>query len=204
MSTVSLLVSGGIGCGKSYVIQVFNALGIPSYDADSRAKRLYDTDPALLRAVAEVAGGDVLCDGALDRRMLASRIFGSPDIKRGVEALVHPAVMRDFALWRDGQRSSVVIMESAVLLEHPELLADIDFSAVVTAPMEVRMERVASRDGASREQIMARIAGQWSDADRVAAADFVIENDGTRPILPQIIVILDRIFPSGDWYEMNK
>ena len=194
MEKANILVSGGIGCGKSFVLEAFNALGIPSYDADSRAKGLYDTDSALLAAVVDAAGEDVLSsDGRLDRRMLASKIFASPELRARIEALVHPAVMRDFARWRDEQDCPLAIMESAILLEHPELLADMDWKLVVTAPMDVRMKRIAARDNATGEQIAARMASQWSDERRVALADFVIENDGIQAILPQIIVFLKQI-----------
>ena len=189
----NILVSGGIGCGKSFVLGVFNALGIPSYDADSRAKGLYDTDSALLAAVVDAAGEDVLSGGRLDRKALASKIFASPELRARIEALVHPAVMRDFARWRDGQDCPLAIMESAILLEHPDLLADMDWKVVVTAPMDVRVKRIALRDNATPEQIAARIASQCDDSRRVGMADFVIENDGIKAILPQIIVFLKQI-----------
>ncbi len=194
MKKLTLLVSGGIGSGKSFVLQAFNALGIPSYDADSRAKGLYDSDPQLLADVVSIAGQDVVRDGRLDRKVLASRIFSSVTLKEEVEALVHPAVMRDFDRWRSEQDSPIVIMESAILMEHPALLESMDYKLVVTAPLETRIDRVALRDSATREQIMARMASQWGDDRRVAAADFVVENDGVKPILPQIIVILNAIF----------
>lgn len=189
----NILVSGGIGCGKSYILDVFNALGIPSYDADSRAKRLYDTDADLLASVVEVAGEDVLCDGRLDRKALAAKLFASASLRSRIEALVHPAVMRDFARWRGEQGTPLAIMESAILLEHPELLVDMDWKVVVTAPMDVRLKRIAARDNATPEQIASRMANQWSDSQRMEMADFVIENDGIKPILPQIIVFLKQI-----------
>lgn len=194
MKKVTMLVSGGIGSGKSYILNTFNAMGVPSYDADSRAKGLYDTDVELLRSVVAVAGRDVLdADGYLDRKALAAKIFSSSCVKERVEALVHPAVMRDFAAWRERQASDMVIMESAILLEHPQLLKAIDYKVVVTAPQDVRIKRVGARDNTTSEQVLSRISSQWSDERRVAMADFVIENDGVKPILPQIVVILEFI-----------
>ena len=193
MSAKTLLVSGGIGSGKSYVIKTFNMLGVPSYDADSRAKGLYDTDPALLRAVVDAAGEDILRDGRLDRRALAAKIFTTPALKAEIEALVHPAVMRDFFRWRDSCEEGIVIMESAILMEHPELLSQMDYKLAVTAPLEVRIRRVMERDGISRDKVAERIACQWSDAQRAALSDFTIENDGVQAILPQIINVLNTI-----------
>ena len=193
MGAATLLVSGGIGSGKSFVIKTFNALGVPSYDADSRARGLYDSDPELLSSVVALAGDGILRDGKLDRRALASLIFTSPELKEGVEALVHPAVMRDFFRWRDSRTEPLVIMESAILPEHHELLEQMDYSLAVTAPLELRIRRVMERDGASREKVLERIACQWSDAKRLAVSDFTIVNDGVQALLPQIIEILDRI-----------
>lgn len=189
-----MLVSGGIGSGKSYVIKAFNAIGVPSYDADSAAKELYGRDPELLASVAALAGPQVLgADGRLDRRALASLIFSSPELKEGVEALVHPAVMRDFYGWRDSRGESLVIMESAILPEHPEMLAQMDYKLAVTAPLELRISRVMERDGVGREKVLERMACQWSDARRMAVSDFIVVNDGVQALLPQIITILDRI-----------
>ena len=193
MSAKTLLVSGGIGSGKSYVIKTFNMLGIPSYDADSRARGLYDTDPGLLRAVVDAAGEEILCEGRLDRRALAAKIFSNPALRAEIEALVHPAVMRDFFIWRDSFEDGIVIMESAILMEHPELLSQMDYRLTVNAPLDVRIRRVMERDGIGRDKVAERIACQWSDAQRAALSDFTIENDGVQAILPQIIAILDRI-----------
>ena len=186
-------MSGGIGSGKSFVIRTFNVLGIPSYDADSAAKGLYDTDPELLSAVVAEAGEEVLCEGRLDRRALASRIFADPGLKARIEALVHPAVMRDFGRWRETQNAPLVIMESAILPEHPDLLEQMDFKVAVTAPLEIRIQRVMARDGVPREKVVERISCQWSDAKRMAVSDFIIVNDGTQPLLPQIMEVINAI-----------
>lgn len=189
----TLLASGGIGSGKSYVVGIFNALGIPSYDADARAKGLYDTDPQLLAEVVAAAGEEVLRDGKLDRRALAARIFASGELRARIEALVHPAVMRDFARWRREQEAPLAIMESAILMEHPELMERMDYALTVVAPLETRIMRVVERDSCTREQALARIACQWSDAQRMAHSDFIIENDGEQALLPQIMNILKTI-----------
>lgn len=189
----TLLVSGGIGSGKSFVIDIFNALGVPSYDADSRAKGLYDTDAQLLAEVVEAAGEDVLREGRLDRRALAARIFASDILRARIEDLVHPAVMRDFAQWRGGLNAPLVIMESAILMEHPALMAQMDAALSVVAPMETRISRVVERDRCTREQAMARISCQWDDSKRMEHSDFVIINDGEQALLPQIVNILKTI-----------
>ena len=185
-----LLCTGGIGSGKSFVVNILQAMGCPAYDCDARAKALYDEDPALLQEVARLAGREVLtAEGRLDRKKLAARLFAEPELKARIEALVHPAVIRDFKAWRDAQNAPLLVLESAILLEHPQYRPLYDKVLVVSAPEEVRIRRVMARDGVTREAVLQRMASQWSEAQRRAKADYIIENDGERPLLPQLTVI---------------
>lgn len=189
-----ILCTGGIGSGKSFVVQIFRAMGIPAYDSDAAAKSLYDRDSQLLDAVADVAGQDIVApDGRLDRIRLAARIFSDVQIRSRVEALVHPAVARDFDRWAQAQSSPLVLIESAILLERPVAGISPDFVVVVTAPEDVRIERICSRDSVSPEQAARRISLQWSDAQRIAKADFTVDNSGSVPLVPQIDDIVKKI-----------
>ncbi len=194
MSRTVILCTGGIGSGKSFVVDIFRAMGIPAYDSDAAAKSLYDRDPQLLAAVAEVAGQEIISpDGSLDRIQLASRIFNDLEVRRKVEALVHPAVARDFARWAEMQDSDIVLIESAILLEKPVDGIKPDYVVVVTAPEDLRIERVCARDNKTPEQVALRISLQWSDEQRVALADFTVDNSGSVPLVPQIDNILQKI-----------
>ena len=194
MSRTVILCTGGIGSGKSFVVEIFRAMGIPAYDSDAAAKSLYDRDPQLLAAVAEVAGQGIISpDGSLDRIQLAARIFNDLEVRRKVEALVHPAVARDFARWAEMQESDIVLIESAILLEKPVDGIKPDYVVVVTAPEDLRIERVCARDNKTPEQVALRISLQWSDEQRVALADFTVDNSGSVPLVPQIDNILQKI-----------
>ncbi len=194
MSRTVILCTGGIGSGKSFVVDIFRAMGIPAYDSDAAAKSLYDRDPQLLAAVAEVAGQGIISpDGSLDRIQLAARIFNDMEVRRKVEALVHPAVARDFARWAEMQESDIVLIESAILLEKPVDGIKPDYVVVVTAPEDLRIERVCARDNKTPEQVALRISLQWSDEQRVALADFTVDNSGSVPLVPQIDNILQKI-----------
>ena len=188
-----LLCTGGIGSGKSFVVGILQKMGCPAYDCDARAKALYDEDPALLQAVVALAGREVLADGRLDCKRLANRLFAEPELRAKIESLVHPAVIRDFTAWRDAQTAPLLLLESAILLEHPQYRPLYDAVLVVSAPEEVRIARVMARDGVSREAVLQRMASQWSEAQRRAAADFIIENDGEQPLLPQIDSLWKRL-----------
>lgn len=191
--TVTILVTGGIGCGKSNIVKAFNSLGIPSYDCDAAAKRLYDTDAELLGQVAQVAGRDVLSGGRLDRKALAAKIFANADLLSRIEALVHPAVIRDFERWQAQCDAEFCILESAILLENPAFDRLYDWVVAVSAPEEIRLERTMARDGASRESVLDRMSRQWSDTQREQRADFVIVTDDRHPILPELINIVEKI-----------
>ena len=209
--------TGGIGSGKSYVSAIFEKMGIPVYDSDSRAKALYDTDEQLREEMVALLGDEIIVDGFIQRPVIAAKIFGNAELLQEVEKLVHPAVMRDFKRWLREIEESVkknetvamverekideidselvkcgdnippfVILESAILLEKPIVLEQVDKSLVVTAPLELRIERVIQRDNTSRERVLDRLGAQWSDERRIALADFIIFADGKQALLPQI------------------
>ncbi|MDD2294271.1 MAG: dephospho-CoA kinase [Bacteroidales bacterium] len=193
MKKTVVLCTGGIGSGKSYVIKVFNCLGIPSYDSDANAKQLYDTDQLLLQQVAEIAGEDVVVNGVLQRQLFASRIFSDPDKLNRVEDAVHPAVVRHFNKWKEEQESDIVIIESAILLESPELVSLPDYVIAVSAPLKIRIDRVMKRDGLTMDQVLERLDNQWSDEERSRYADFVIKTNDRDAIIPEAIKILFQI-----------
>lgn len=184
-----LAVTGGIGSGKSYAVNVFSAMGIPVYDADSRTKALYDTTPALLNELKSLMGNNLLRDGRLDRSWMAARVFNDRKLLDRVEEIVYPYVISDIQDWArccSREREGFVIIESALFLEKPAFAGLADKVATVSCPLEMRVERVMKRSGLSREEVLARMANQWDDAERESRSDFVIISDGRHPLLPQI------------------
>lgn len=192
-----LAVTGGIGSGKSYVVQMFAALGVPVYDADSMTKRLYAEDAVLLGCLKDLLGERLLRDGTLDRQYMAERIFSDRSLLSDVESIVFPRVLSDFAHWAEehGTKYGVpfVIMESAVFLEKPILRNTADKVLTVTCPQEVRVQRVMTRSNLTREQVLARMANQWPDNRRTELSDYVIVSDFKHPLLPQVYDVYDRM-----------
>ena len=184
--------TGGIGSGKTNVVKTVEGLGVPGYDCDSRAKELYDEDAALLAEVARVAGDDVVVEGRLDRRALAAKIFSDADLLARLESVVHPAVIRDFSRWLQEQSSKLVIFESAILLDKPYLREMPDYVLLVTAPRELRIERVMARDGLSREAVEKRMANQISDEQRRKYADYILETNDRDAIIPQLLSLIQK------------
>lgn len=191
----TLAVTGGIGSGKSYVVRMLAAMGVPVYDADSRTKGLYASDTGLLARLQDILGDGLLRNGVIDRGYMASRIFSDRRILADVEAIVFPRVIADFQRWKADQEQALegvpdaarfVIMESAVYLEKPALEGIADKVLTVTCPQEVRVGRVMQRSAMTRAQVLERMANQWSDERRTAVSDFVIVSDFRHPLLPQV------------------
>ncbi|MDO5442303.1 MAG: dephospho-CoA kinase [Bacteroidia bacterium] len=171
------LVTGGIGSGKSEVCRYLVSRGIPVYDSDSRTKALYDSVPDLAARIDAAMGGGVLRDdGTLDRKALAGIIFNDSEKLRTLESIVHPEVLKDFLAWKDSLGCTAAAMESAIAAGLGIFEGVFDFTILVDAPMDVRIERACMRDSASREAVSERIANQSFDASK---ADAVIVNDAS-------------------------
>lgn len=189
---IVLAVTGGIGSGKTHIVNMFASMGVPVYFTDDRAKGLYDTSRGLLIALQSILGEDIVEGGYLRKDLMAARLFADKSLLAKVEGVVHPAVIEDFMGWKREQEAKgcpFVIIESAIFLEKPLLRPLADKVLVVTAPLDLRIERVRRRSNMSREQIIGRIENQWSDQERVKWADYVIVSDEKGALLPQIIGI---------------
>ncbi len=178
-------ITGGIGSGKTYVARLLASnYRIPIYDSDSEARRLM-LEPQLRSQIEALVGPEAYgADGSLNKSAIADFLFADAGHAAAINGIVHPAVKADFRQWALAQATSVVCIESAILVEAGFLDA-VDRVVVVEAPRTLRISRAMQRDGASRRQVLARISRQAPDAVRRAHADLVVHNDG-RPIMPQL------------------
>ena len=193
----TVILTGGMGSGKSAVCACLKARGVPVYDSDSRTKTLYDRDPALVGQLESVLGtGLRTAEGCLDRGKLAELIFRDPVRKAVVEAVVHPAVLADFRRWKRWQRPKgwtygpipFVVLESAIILSCPVFDGIGDRTVLVDASEEVRLARAVARDGSAPEAVLCRIRQQFFDLSRI---DAILRNDGS---LEELAVETDRVF----------
>lgn len=168
-------ITGGIGSGKSTVCEMLAGRGVAVYTADERAKALMATDAALRSSIIEAFGSDAYTAEGLNRGFLAANVFALPEALARLNGLVHPAVMADFEAWAEQQEGDYVVLESAILFE-AALDDRVDVSVAVMAPEALRLERAMARDGASEEQIRARMRNQLSDEERNHRAKFTIVN----------------------------
>ena len=192
---VTIGITGGIGCGKSYVADKMKLRGIPVYDSDYRAKLLMATSPAIQVELTRLVGPTVYCPcgcGVLQKDVLARFIFGNPDNLAKVNAIVHPRVKEDFRQWADARKDKdFCLLESAILFESG-FDSEVDFKVCVDAPLELRVQRCIKRDDTTREAVMSRIESQMDQTDKCRMADFVIVNDDVQPLEPQISALLDK------------
>lgn len=184
-------ITGGIGSGKTTICRIFSVLGIPVFDADAQAKQLMESDPGLVKQLIAHFGPDIFDgQGRLRRADLASKVFGNQSELDKLNRLVHPVVIQAGDAWAqsmaDSGRFPYTIKEAALLFESGSYERN-NYNILVTAPIEMRIQRVMRRDQASRAQIQARIDKQLPDQEKERLADFIIINDGRTPVIPQVL-----------------
>ncbi len=168
-------LTGGIGSGKTSVLQLFINKGIPVYIADLEAKKLMQTNPKLIREIQSVFGTKAYIKNKLNRSYLSKQVFGNSKKLNQLNTIVHPAVHLDFLAFKKRQKAPYLIYENAILFENgSDSLCN--YIITVTAPEATRIKRVVQRDHVSPKQVKDRIQHQWDDKLKVEKSDFVIEN----------------------------
>ncbi|MDX1705245.1 dephospho-CoA kinase [Pseudidiomarina sp.] len=180
-------VTGGIGSGKTTVTDLFAALGIVVVDADRIARAIMEPGSTALNAVSERYGAQaLLTDGTLNRRWLRERVFSDPTEKAWLNQLTHPLIRQQLLEQLKQARSPYVILSAPLLLEN-KLTTLCDRVLVVDVSPTTQRERTMARDQVSSAQVEAIIQAQASRAERLAAADDIIHNDGPQHELgPQV------------------
>ncbi len=181
-------ITGGIGSGKSTVAKIFGVLGTPVYYADDASKAIMNNDPAVIAAIRDAFGDDTYKAGKLDRAHLAAKVFDSPEQLGLLNAIVHPATIRDADRWLSTQTSPYVVKEAALLFESGSY-ASLDYVIGVSAPYPVRLQRAMKRDNISREQVMARMNKQIDENIKMKLCDFIIYNDEAQLLIPQVLAL---------------
>ena len=178
-------ITGGIGSGKTTVCEIFSSFGIPVFNADAETKQLYTNSTELRHQLVVTFGEDVfLTSGAINKAFLSEKLKFNEG-RKALNATVHPFVFERFKQWSDEQKSPYVIKEAAILFESG---ADktVNKSILVTAPMDIRIDRVKSRDGRTSEEIQSIIASQWTDSRLRDLVDFIVVNDGKHSLIEQV------------------
>ncbi|GIZ07668.1 dephospho-CoA kinase [Flavobacterium sp. UMI-01] len=168
-------LTGGIGSGKTTIADYFRSKGIPVYIADDEARKLMQSQ-VIIEAIKNSFGETIFEEGILNRERLAGIVFNDADELNRLNAIIHPAVKAHFNEWLTHHKEfPIIIYEAAVLFENGSY-KNFDAIISVVAPLKTRIQRVIQRDNTTEEHVLKRIAAQWTDEQRIAKSDFVIEN----------------------------
>lgn len=193
ITPIQVGITGGIGSGKSLVCRIFSSLGIPVYDADSRAKLLMTTDRILVDQIKKEFGNlSYDSQGQLNREHLR-QAFGEPDQVKKLNELVHPRVALDYQNWVSQHLGLKYVIKEAALLIESGSAEKLDHLIVVFAPQELRIQRVLRRDPQRKQTEVENIMkNQLNDEQRRKRADSIIINDETHLVIPQVLELHER------------
>lgn len=186
-------ITGGIGSGKTTCCKIFEELGVPVYYADQRAKDMYVENPEVKEQVIALLGKDAYNQNELQRKYIAGKVFTDKSLLKKLNAIIHPAVGEDYQKFlKRNAKSNYTLKEAAVMIESGSA-RNLDYLIVVTAPQADRIERIAKRDDASREDIKNRMENQLSDEERLKHADFIIHNTTLAHLREQVESIHEQL-----------
>lgn len=179
-------VTGGIGAGKGIVCKVFETLGAPVFNADLEVRRLMQTK-RVKDFYYKNFGKEVFNNDFIDRAKIAAIAFSNAEALQKINAFIHPLVFESFESWSAQYAQAPYVINDAALLIESGSYKRLNHIILVTAPVEMRVQRVVERDGLNTAQVLERIKNQWPDEQKIPFANTVIENNGNTMILPQII-----------------
>ena len=185
-------LTGNIGSGKTKIARLFEILGIAIFNADNQAKRLMEEEPILKGKLIEVFGKEVFNGTELNRKYLADLAFNDRSVLKKLNELVHPVVQKAFDEWSEKQSGPFVIKEAAILFES-NTYQSLDAIICVSCPEEERLSRLLKRDSINESQIRQRMKNQWDEEKKKSLSDFIILNDNSCFVIPQVLEIFDSL-----------
>jgi dephospho-CoA kinase len=185
-------ITGGIGSGKSTVCQVFQTLGIPVFKADDAARYLMEHDATLIRSIKQLFGDDAYENEKLVRGRVSSLVFNNDALLAKLNALIHPATIAYSREWMGQQNTPYVLKEAAIFFESGSN-KEMDVMIGVWAPVEVRIDRTIKRGNTTEEKVRSIIAHQMDEQEKMNLCDFVINNDGSEAIIPQVLALHQKL-----------
>jgi len=188
-------LTGGIGSGKTTVAAMFANLGVPIYIADDEAKRLIKSSKVIKRKLLKLFGEEAYINGSLNKPFIANAIFNNKVLLEKMNAIIHPKVASHFNKWMRKQTAPYVIKEAAILFEN-NTYKSFDFIITVTAPKEIKIERLLKRDDTSLKKIDDIMKNQWTDEEKIKYSDFVIVNKSIENTEIQVAKIHAKIIES--------
>jgi dephospho-CoA kinase len=189
-------LTGGIGSGKTTVANMFKALGIPVYIADDEAKKLMHSDN-IKEKIIDLFGEDAYRNDTLNRAYISSKVFKDKNLLEKLNQIVHPEVGKHFKNWLRNQKGIYAIKEAAILFENGNY-KQCDKTILVVSDEQKRIERVVKRDQTTTDKVLNVIENQWTDAQKVKLADFVIENNSDMEALKAKVYTIHEVLMKLD------
>jgi dephospho-CoA kinase len=168
-------LTGGMGSGKTTIANHLNSLGIPVYNSDYQAKKILNL-PETVESLKSVFGDVIFTNELLDKEKLSKIVFKNPEQLKLLNQIIHPAVKVDFENWLKANKNSPLIIKEAAILFESGSYKDCDVIISISAPQEIRIQRVIERDLLTYEEVISRINNQWTDEMRNKKSDYVIDN----------------------------
>jgi dephospho-CoA kinase len=181
-------LTGNIGSGKTNVASCFEILGIAVFNADKQAKLLMNKDVNLKQSLIAEFGKEVFLNNELNRKYLSKLAFNDDLVLKRLNALVHPVVQEAFEKWSIQQSGAYVIKEAAILFES-NTYQSLDAIICISCPEEIRLKRILYRDDLSEKDVRQRMSHQWSEEKKISLSDYVITNDNSSLVMPQILSV---------------
>lgn len=181
-------LTGGIGSGKSTVLELFKILGVKTYSADESAKKLVNTDPYLINLIKSSFGENIYDKGQLNSKKLSKIVFEDTEKLKLLNSIIHPVVAKDFKLFLNSNNEDYIVKEAAIIFE-TKSENNYDKIILIQSPLEIRIERVINRDNISREEVMKRINNQLDENLIIDKCDYVISNENKEDLEDKVLSI---------------
>jgi len=195
--TLKIGLTGNIGSGKTMISGVFSTLGIPVYHADEVSKKFLD-DPKVKNEILKHFGYGILTnDHEINRRSLASIVFTDEKALLLLNSILHPRIKQDFREWTELQDNKPYVLQEAAIIFESGFRKEYDYVVHVSCPKEIAIDRVVKRDNIDGHSVLRRMQFQLEDAEKSRLSDFVIRNDGSELVIPQVLAIHRRLLEVG-------
>ena len=192
-------LTGGIGCGKSTVAKIFEQLNVPVYYADNQAKKIIETNLEVREQIIQLFGPDSFLGDKYNRPYISKIAFQQPSLLQALNAIVHPLTIADATSWIKKQDAAYVIKEAALIFESGSE-KELDVVVGVWSPLSIRVKRVMQRDSIDEVEVMRKISNQMPEEEKMSRCNFIINNDETEMLIPQVLKWHEKFLALSDAY----
>ena len=186
-------LTGGIGSGKSSILEIFKKIGVSTYNADESAKKLISTNKNIIHSIKQLFGEEIYNENELNSKLVSKIVFNDKEKLKSLNSIIHPEVAKDFEGFCHNHRHETYIVKEAAIIFETKTENLFDKIIYVRAPDDIRIDRVMQRDNLSREDVLIRIRNQLTENSIIDKCDFVIDNTNYSELERKVLQIHDVI-----------